>query len=40
MKHDNVFTYDAFAWNWSKTVICDDVIFIAFYINDVIGNEI
>ncbi len=40
MKHNNVSTYDAFAWNWTKTVICHDTIFITSYINDVIGNEI
>jgi hypothetical protein len=32
--------YDAFVWNWSKNVVCDDVIFIAYHINDVIGDEI
>jgi hypothetical protein len=40
MKHDNVFMHDAFIWDWSKNAICDDVIFIAYYINDAIGNEI
>ncbi len=32
--------YDAFVWNWSKNVVCDDVIFIAYCINDAIGDEI
>jgi hypothetical protein len=40
MKHDNVSIYDAFVWNWSKNVVCDDAIFIAYCINDAIGNEI
>ncbi len=40
MKHDNVSMNDTFVWNWSKSVICDDVIFIASCINDVIGDEI
>jgi len=26
MKHDNVYMYDAFLWNWSKSVVCDDSI--------------
>jgi len=24
MKRDNVCMYDAFSWNWSKNVVCDD----------------
>jgi hypothetical protein len=28
MIHDNVIMYDAFLWNWSKSAICDNVIFI------------
>jgi len=40
MKHDNVSMYDAFVWNWSKSDVCDDAIFIASCIDDVIGNEI
>jgi hypothetical protein len=40
MKHDNVFMYDAFTRDWSKSAICDDAIFIAYYIYDAIGNEI
>jgi hypothetical protein len=31
---------DAFVWNWSKNVVCDDVIFIAYYITYAIGDEI
>ncbi len=40
MKHDNVTKYDAFLWNWSKSVINADGIFIASYINFSIANEI
>ncbi len=32
--------YGAFVWNWPKNAVCDDAIFIAFYINDAIGDEI
>ncbi len=32
--------YDAFTWNWSKNVVCDDAMFIASCINNAIGNEI
>jgi hypothetical protein len=40
MKHDNVTKYDAFMWNWNKSVINDDGIFIASCINYAIANEI
>jgi hypothetical protein len=40
MKHDNVTKYDAFLWNWSKSAITDDGIFIASCINSAIINEI
>ncbi len=40
MEHDNVSMYDAFVYNWSKSVVCDDVIFIASCINDAIGDKI
>jgi hypothetical protein len=29
MKHNNVTIYDAFMWNWAKSSLCNDVIFIA-----------
>jgi hypothetical protein len=29
MIHDNGIMYDAFLWDWSKSAICDDVIFIS-----------
>jgi hypothetical protein len=40
MKHDNISMYEAFVWNWSKSVVCDDVIFITSYIDDKFGDEI
>jgi hypothetical protein len=40
MKHDNVIKYDAFLWNWNKSVINDVGIFIASCINFTIANEI
>ncbi len=40
MKNDNVVMYDAFLWNWSKNVICDDGILIPSYINEAINNKI
>jgi hypothetical protein len=29
MKHDNMIKYDAFMWDWSKSAINDEYIFIA-----------
>jgi len=40
MKHDNVIKYDAFMWNWNKSAIIDDGIFVASCINFAIVNEI
>jgi hypothetical protein len=40
VKHDNVTKYDAFLWNWSKSAINDDGIFIASCINSAIVDEI
>ncbi len=40
MKHNNITKYYAFLWNWSKSAINDDRIFIASYINSTIANEI
>jgi hypothetical protein len=31
MKHTNITIYDAFMWNWAKSSLCEDVIFIASY---------
>jgi hypothetical protein len=40
MKHDNVTMHDAFMWNWSKSTLCDDALFIASCINNALTNEI
>lgn len=40
MKHDNVCTYDGFQWNWSRTALNDDCLFVASCINRAIANEI
>jgi len=40
MKHNNIAIYDAFMWNWAKSSLCDDVIFIASCINHALVNEI
>ncbi len=40
MKHDNVVMYDAFMWNQSKCIICNDAIFITSYINEVICDKV
>jgi hypothetical protein len=40
MEQNNVSIYDFFLWNYLKTIICHVTIFIAFYINHVIGDEI
>jgi hypothetical protein len=40
MKHDNISIYDAFMWNWAKSSLCDDVIFITSCINHALAYEI
>ncbi len=40
MKHDNVTKYDAFMWNWFKSALCDDALFIASCLNNSLVNEI
>jgi hypothetical protein len=40
MKYVNGMMYDTFMWNWLKSILCGDLIFIISYINDVIANEI
>lgn len=40
MKHDNVIYLDSMFWNWSRLVVCDDVIFVALCVNEAIANEI
>lgn len=40
MKHNNVMMYNTFMWNWSKSIFCEDALFIKSCINDAFGNEI
>jgi hypothetical protein len=40
MKHDNVTMYATFMWNWLKSTLCDDAIFIASCINHALEDEI
>jgi hypothetical protein len=40
MKHDNVTRYNSFMWNWSKSSMCHDVLFISSCINTSIVDEI
>ncbi|CAM6094787.1 unnamed protein product [Calypogeia fissa] len=40
MKHDNTIFMDSQRWNWSRTSVCDDAIFVASCINEAISNEI
>ena len=40
MKHDNTTMLDSFRWNWSRSVLNDDAIFIASYMNIALANEI
>jgi hypothetical protein len=32
--------YNVFMWNWSKSTLCDDVVFIAPCIINIINNDI
>ena len=40
LKHDNTSMLDAFHWNWSKTALNDDAIFVASCINEALQHEI
>jgi hypothetical protein len=40
MKRDNVTKYDAFMWNWNKSAINDNDIFIVYCTNFTISNKI
>jgi hypothetical protein len=39
-KHDNVTMQDTFMWNWFKTSICDEALFILPCINEAIVDDI
>jgi hypothetical protein len=40
VKYDNTSMLDAFHWNWSKSVLNDDIIFVASCINETLQHEI
>jgi hypothetical protein len=40
LKHDNTSIFDGTHWNWSKSSVCDDAIFVATCVNEAIGGEI
>jgi hypothetical protein len=40
MRHDNITIYDAYMWNWCRSSVCDDTIFVASCINEVLASEI
>jgi hypothetical protein len=39
MKYNNVTKYDAFMWNWFKSTLFNDALFIASCINNALSNE-
>ena len=40
LKHDNITIMDIFMWNWSKSCINDDIIFLSSCINEALRDEI
>ncbi len=40
LKHDNVTKYGSFMWNWAKSLVCDDVLFISSCIYFALVDEI
>ena len=40
LKHDNTCNRDAFQWNWARSSVCDDAIFVARCILQACGHEI
>jgi hypothetical protein len=40
LKHDNTTIFDAHQWNWAKSSVCDDAIFIASCIDHACSDEI
>jgi hypothetical protein len=40
LKHDNTVHYEAFHWNWAKSSVSDDELFVCSVINVVLANEI
>jgi hypothetical protein len=40
LKHDNTVHYEAFQWNWAKSSVSYDALFVCSVINVVLANEI
>lgn len=40
MEHDSVIYFDSILWNWSRSSLCDDALFVASCINSTIVGEI
>ncbi len=40
LKHSNSFTHEANRWNFARSAVCDDVIFVCECINSACANEI
>jgi hypothetical protein len=40
LKHDNTVSFEAFQWDWSKSSVSDDVLFVCPVINTVLAHEI
>ena len=39
LKHNNGVVYEDFSWNWSRSSVCDDVLFVCFVINEACAFE-
>jgi hypothetical protein len=40
LKHDNTCAFDGSHWDWSKSSVCDDAVFVASCINSALSEEI
>jgi hypothetical protein len=40
LKHDNTVNYESFNWNWARSYVSDDVLFVCSVINIVMASEI
>ncbi|KAL2612208.1 hypothetical protein R1flu_023900 [Riccia fluitans] len=40
LKHDNSVVYEAFQWNWSKSSMSDDALYVCSVINEYLADEI
>lgn len=39
LKHDNTATFDSAQWNWARSSVCDDAIFVASCVCEAAKNE-